>query len=178
MSRCCVCGEERLLPADFLGLGDDMGQIPLKAGPVLPDTVIGGIPVAHQCAVEVFSEKGFGYLGRPMPVDMVWLGPDLSRMSQRGPPLFLFPRGRLGFLAILHVFLLCRKSPESPTAPRTTSEKKPSTPWNGFLATRMLLAWILRLPRLHRLPERRGPPKAQGVVRPPRFPFFPATGNV
>jgi hypothetical protein len=53
---------------------------------------------------------------------------------------------------------------------------------DGFIPG--VLTWILGLPRLHRLPELRGPPEAQGVVRPlfgnrpPRFPFFPATGNV
>ena len=36
----------------------------------------------------------------------------------------------------------------------------------SFLAMRMPWTWIFGLPRLHRLPELRGPPEAQGVVRP------------
>jgi len=60
-------GQQRMFPSDFLGLCDDMGDAGL---PVYSDTVIGCIAVAHQSTVKVFSEDGFGHLGRPMPVDM------------------------------------------------------------------------------------------------------------
>ena len=62
-----VCGRSACSRADFLGLGEDMGDAGL---PVHSDPVIGGIPVAHQGSVKVLSEDGFGHLGRPMPVDM------------------------------------------------------------------------------------------------------------
>ncbi len=56
-----------MLGADFLGVGDDMGDADL---PVYSDPVIGRIPVAHQGPGKVLSEDGFGHVGRPMPVDM------------------------------------------------------------------------------------------------------------
>ena len=60
-------GQERMFPADFLGVGDEMGEADL---PVRSDPVIGGIPVAHQRPVKVFSEDGFCCVGRAVPVDM------------------------------------------------------------------------------------------------------------
>ena len=51
----------------------------------------------------------------------------------------------------------------------------------SFLAMRMPWTWIFGLPRLHRLPELRGPPEAHGVVRPlwgsRPPPFFPSSRN-
>jgi hypothetical protein len=58
---------ECVFPADFLGLGEDMGDADL---PVHCDSVIGGIAVAHQGPVKDLSEDGFGHLGRAMPVVM------------------------------------------------------------------------------------------------------------
>ena len=59
--------QERMFCADFLGVGEDMGEAGL---PVHSDPVIGCIPVAHQRSGKVLSEDGLGHVGRPMPVDM------------------------------------------------------------------------------------------------------------
>jgi len=56
-----------MFPADFLGVGDDMGEADL---PVYSNPVIGCVPVAHQSPGKIFSEDGLGYVGRAMPVDM------------------------------------------------------------------------------------------------------------
>jgi len=52
---------------DFLGLCEDMGDADL---PVHSDTVIGGIAVAHQRPVKVFSEDAFCHVGRTVPIYM------------------------------------------------------------------------------------------------------------
>ncbi len=59
--------QERMFCPDFFGLCDEMGEAGL---PVHSDTVIGGIPVADQRPVKVFSEDAFWHVGRTVPVDM------------------------------------------------------------------------------------------------------------
>ena len=60
-------GQECMFSGDLLGVCDDMGEAGL---PVHADPVISSIAVAHQGPGKVFSEDAFGYLGRPMSVDM------------------------------------------------------------------------------------------------------------
>ena len=59
--------QKRVLPADVLGVGDDVGQTRL---PVETNAIVGGIPVANQRTVKILPEDSFRRVPGPMSVYM------------------------------------------------------------------------------------------------------------
>ena len=59
--------EEGMLPIDFFGRSDDMGQTSLPVG---ADTIIGRITITDLRAGKVFTEDRLGHLGGTVSIDM------------------------------------------------------------------------------------------------------------
>ncbi len=89
--------QERMFSADFLRVGDEMGEADL---PVRTDPVIGGIPVTHQRSVEVLPEDAFRHIGRAMPIDLIEGEMFIACEPYKMPHAVIAPRN---FIAVHHL---------------------------------------------------------------------------
>jgi hypothetical protein len=68
-----------MLPADVLGVGDDMREARL---PVETNAVVGRIPVAYERTVKILTEDGLCRIRGPMPVYMEGEFQRVKRISE------------------------------------------------------------------------------------------------